>query len=62
MAHPMSVEEAAAEVRASDAERQSARQALTKIELELWDAQRLVELSDIRYEEATRVLIEVTTT
>lgn len=59
MAHPISVSEAAREVGAADTERKSATEAASKIELELWDAQRRVELAQIRYDEATRVLIEV---
>lgn len=61
MAHPISVNDAAKEVGAADVERKSAGEALAKIELEMWDAQRRVELAQIRYEEATRVLIEITT-
>lgn len=59
MAHPISVGDAAKEVGAADVERKAAREAATRIEMELWEAQRRVELAQIRYEEATRVLIEV---
>lgn len=59
MAHPISVSEAAAEVNNAKAEVKSATKDLEKLSVDMYHAERRVDLANIRLEEANRVLLEV---